>query len=316
MTATQQLHSFIIPASKHEDFKIARSDLARDFKDVFQLLLGSGWLTEGYQKRFLCPECGAMHKIHKLRDRLLLGCDVDENSGPIELDREDLLSYSFSASKFVAWLSKQLGLPEEIEKVGNDCWYLGQLGLSGLSRKVYFTTSQIMGTIPKSPGRIILVVGENQHQEFNKAVNLLSLLSVNQNGFRIDRKQLLSKFSKHLALDGLVIKINDHLMLNQTEDKSKKSTLHFGKLARGRFEHVVSIKPQAFNIVYFLYKLPFSNSKKSSAELENQQGLAKRRRTITVRIKEVNDILENENFPKLILTDSDNKHCIDPDLLT
>ncbi|MEO8581763.1 MAG: hypothetical protein ABI425_04305 [Patescibacteria group bacterium] len=314
MTLTQQLTNLISSASQSDEFEISKTELYSHFGGINDFLHQDGWLIQDYQKRFLCPECGATHEVHFLQNRFFIGCDTDEYAEPLELSKDELIIYSFSFERLAVWINKQLQLAEEVKRIGEGVWYLGILKRDGKNRKIYFTLAQNIASVPHSPDQVVLMLGVNEHQEL-EAINFLSLLSASEKGFHLDNKKLLSDLSVHIELDGLIVKISDDLLLNEVGERGKKKCwIHFGKQQNGQFEYVIGIKPQSFNIVYHLYKLPANHAKKSSAELWESGGLATRKRTITTRIIELNKILTDKNFPELIVTDSDGRHYINPSL--
>jgi len=296
-------------ASRNIDLQIPRLDLIRDFEDIYKLLLDSGWLIKDYQKRFLCDECGATHEVHNFDGEFFIGCDADEDSGAIEISKDDLLAYSLSISKLASWLSGQIGLLEQPEKTGDESWHLGLLKLAGKNRKVYFSLPQNLNKILNSPKRVVLFVDENQHQEHPQAVNLLSLLSVSGNCFKFDRNYLFDSLANHEPIEGKIVKINEKLILYQTE--KKKSFITFGN----NFEYKFPIAPLMFNITYHLDKIKNTpRPRKSSAEIVEAGGISKSRRSVSNKIKSLNLILTEESWLKLILRDADGKYYTNPNL--
>lgn len=314
MTLTQQLIKFISTASQSDEFRISQTELYDHFDGITNYLHQENWLIQDYQKRFPCPECGVTHEVHFLQNKFFIGCENNEFAEPLELSKDELIIYSFSFKQLAQWINKQLKLNEEVKRLDEGVWYLGILKRDGKNRKIYFTLARHIESVPRTIDRVILLIDTNEHQEL-EAINFLSLLFASEKGFHLDSKKLLSDLSIHIGLDGLIVKISDDLLLNEVGERGKKKCLiHFGKQQNGQFEYVIGIKPQSFNIVYHLYKLPAKHAKKSSAELWESGGLATRKRTITTRIIELNKILTDKNFPELIVTDSDGKHYINPQL--
>jgi hypothetical protein len=164
-------------------------------------------------------------------------------------------------------------------------WYLGQLQASGQIRKVFFVASdEKTGAIPKSKGRIVLTVGNNQYEHFDESINLLGLLSANKQGFSLETKKLLNIFSTHQPVTGLTVSVNDKLKLTQSKNR-KKNQLHLGQIINGDYENVGKISPLQFNIVYHLDKLKNTpKSRKSAQEIVDAGGISTSSRSVTNRI--------------------------------
>lgn len=316
MTLTQQLTNFISSASQSDEFQISKTELLNHFGGIAEFLHQKGWLIQVYQKRFLCPECGATHEVHFLRDRFFVGCDIDEDAEPLELSKNELIVYSFSFEQLAQWLNKQLKLTEEVTIVGDGVWYLGLLKIDGKNRRVYLTPARHLGSVPQSPYRVVLMIDNTEHQQFTEAINLLTLLSASENGFEFNVQQLINDLSQHITLDGEAVKISDNLLLNQEGERTKrKCWVRFEKQDGGKFFHLISIKPLMYNIVYYLDRIRKTpQSRKSSAEMATTGAGSRSKRSITNRIEELNKIFTDRNWPKIILRDNDNKYYINPDL--
>ncbi len=313
MTKTQKLHSLLSVGFNQDDFQIQERELKSGYGQVGKLAIRLELLVHGYSKRFKCPECGSSHQVEVYEGRFFIGCDVDEFAEPLELTKEELSLYHFNETKLAEWINAQLGLPESVQNIADHSWYLGELQNQGKKRKVYLSHNPQL--VPISPGRIVLTVLENQHQTTLDLINILEFVEIVDNEIVLRKDNLIDRFTTHTPIKGEVLRINDELILSQ-EGRGKKRTsyINFGPQTNGQFQHKLRIKPQAYNIIYHLQKLPSTNSRKSSAELEQAGGLAKNRRTITTRIGEVNKILTQNDWPELILTDSDGKHYINPNL--
>lgn len=313
MTQTQTLHKLLLTGVNRFEFQINAKDLNSQFEAVGSVFVSLEWLVKDYDTGYQCSQCGAVHEVVAVNDKFYIGCDVDEFSGLEQLEKNDLLIYRFSNMKLAQWLSEKLELQETVQTQNENTWHLGKWQTEGKKRDFYFTNK--VSTVPSKKGRIILLVGDNQHHSQPDVVNILEFLEFTSQGVVLDSQEIKSLFSVHEPVQGLTVSISDKLKLTQSEGK-KQNFLHMGIVSQGQHEHVVKITPIEFNLAFHLDKIRNTpNSKKTSKELA-EAGISKTGKSVTTQIGKLNKKLANKNWDPLILRDSENKYYMNPELYT
>jgi len=198
MSHSQTLNNLVDVGINLNDFQVSAKDLDQQFGQIGKILLNLGWLAQDYATGFQCSQCGSVHEVVVFNNKYFIGCDVDSDSGLEELNKDDLLIYRFSASKFFTWLNQVFSLQGDV-KSSDDKVLLGQGAVNGKQRLFIFSQHSSLKAREKlyrdhpANHAVILYFStalDNHSQGYD--INLAEHLVVQDNSLSIDVSSALS----------------------------------------------------------------------------------------------------------------------------
>lgn len=262
----------------------------------------------------ICTQCDNPHllEVVELNEKFFACCDLTgslQNVNPI-----DLVTYRFSNSNFISWLTSQLNLNYQATEIQSRFWYLGQTVKGKPDFDIYLAltddfelATSLIKTLSKNKPKVFMWLGR-QYESTKLGSDVISvseLLQLEDNSIKIT-KQPFTTIKSKLVKDIQEISLGDNITISRVD---KKHYLHLGRnKSLNILNEGIPISPLQFNL------LKYANNpkvRKNSFTLANavEEDIATNERTITDATRKLNKLCTNNGYAKIIVK-PDNHHFI------
>jgi len=247
-------------------------------------------------------------------------CECHEDIGLIEVDPSQLNHSKLSPNNFCLWLAKELGTDNQIKQEESLLWSIGKCDARGVSTQgyVFFSDShdEVVAVSDKIKKRysnhLVIWFGKAHITAITtqRLVSFWEMVSVKNNTLGIDLECLLDHLSTSKTINSNFTLLDTHIAL---EKEGKQWHIHFERTGN-EFKYHDKIKPQAARLIQHCFQIRNYSENAKTLDDFSKAGLAANKRTISTKIKEVNDLCKKRNQKPVFHKFEDDKWGFNPAL--
>lgn len=292
-----------------ENTHITELSLKRDLPSLFPILVNNGFLISASPiNRIVCKDCDIEHieNVIEVGNKYYTKCEYSEYASLSEVHAEELKCYTYSLSTILKWIGENLTDRVEINKEDDLVWFLGKRQ----DKNIYFLKTQDEKELQdktnsiNTQNNLIIWLGETSRIGFLniEALSIQNILLVDNEDFHIQQIKSSDRFNpnkKDIWLDKDIMLTHDNNLLLIYNNSN--------------FTNKVSIYPQAYKLIRYLYDQRLYGNSYSSKQLGDTLGLANPK-TVPTRFKEINSLCEDYKVKPLIAKYPKNTWILNPNL--
>lgn len=228
-------------------------------------------------------------------------CECHKDIGLIEIDPSQLNHSKLNPNNLCLWLAKELGTDNQIKQEESLLWSIGKFDARGVSTHgyVFFSDShdEVLAVSDKIKKRysnhLVIWFGTAPITAITtqRLVSFWEMISIENNTLGIDLGCLLDRLSTSKYINSNFTLLDTHIAL----EKGGKQWYIYFERSGNEFKYQDKIKPQAARLIQHCFQIRNYSENAKTLEAFSTTGLAANKRTISSKIKEVNDLCKKRN---------------------